>query len=347
VLVSRGCRIGRLGALRFNHFPLATGDRKDVRLVARLGAVTAALVLASGWLATPVSVAAQWSRPSKVAGVKLLAAVSCVSRRFCMAVGGRQAAAYRSGGWRRPQRIDSHAGINDGLVTVSCVSARFCAAGDGVGDVFLYNGRRWSAPTLVNAAQLSCAARVFCGAVVGNGDALFYDGSGWSAPRPIPGAAQPQMISCPAVGLCMALDAITNRAYRLSQGRWVHAGSIRASFPPGGSEPNVASAVSCSGPHFCAALDDFGEAFTWAGQRWSRPHTFDTSLLAGIDAVSCPSRTACMAVDYNGLATGWNGTSWSPARQIDAGRAYLNDVSCAAARFCIAVDMRARALIYR
>lgn len=308
----------------------------------------AALALASAWVTTPASIAARWSQPSKVTGAKQLRAVSCVSRSFCIAVGGRQAVAYRSGAWRRPWTIDSHSDINNGLVTVSCVSASFCAAGDEVGDVFIYNGKRWSSATSVTTtglSQLSCGARTFCGALGINGDALFYGGSTWSQPQRVAPASQSSLISCPMVGFCMAMGLTS--AYRLSGGSWVNAGYIDPSQPKGGSEPNFASAVSCSGRRFCAALDDFGEAFTWAGRGWSRPHRFDGTLLDGSDALSCAARTACMAVDRNGFASRWNGTTWSQKRRIDRSDASLSDVSCAAPGFCMAVDFGARALIYR
>jgi hypothetical protein len=315
---------------------------------ARIAAIAGAVLLMAVAPAAPASPAAHWSRPAKVTGVKRLLAVSCASRSFCMAVGGGQAVAYRSGKWRPPQTIDSHSGINDGLVTVSCVSATFCAAGDGVGNVFTYNGRSWSSPTSVattGLSRLSCATTQFCGAVDIVGDAILYDGSSWSSPRRIPGASQPQLISCPVFGFCMATD-VGSSAYRLSAGQWVHAGTLRTSNPQGGSEPDIPSAVSCSGRHFCAALDDFGEAFTWNGSHWSRPHRFDANLLAGSDAVSCRTKTACMAVDGNGVAASWNGTMWSRKQSIDPGAGVM-DVSCAAARFCVAIDIRAHALIYR
>lgn len=315
-----------------------------VRMAARLGAITAALALASALAATPAAMAAQWSRPSRVAGVNQLRAVSCVSRSFCMAVGGRKAVAFRYGVWGRAQTIDAHRG---GLITVSCVSATFCAAGDGFGDVFIYDGARWSSPTSTSTglSQLSCGARTFCGALGINGEAFFFDGSSWSRSERIALATEGLVISCPVAAFCMAVDFSTG--YRLSRGRWVNAGSLNPSNPPGGSEPDVPSAVSCSGRRFCAALDNFGEAFTWAGSGWSRPHGFDRNLLDGSDAVSCRARTACVAVDDNGFATSWNGSTWSVKHRIDSGQAGLIDVSCGAARFCVAVDLRARAVIYR
>ena len=320
-----------------------------MRLATRLGVISMAISLASACAAAPASMAARWSTPSKVPGVKLFRAVSCAGRSFCMAVGGGQAVAYASGSWGHPQTIDSHPDINNGLVTVSCVSASFCAAGDGAGNAFIYNGTSWSSPTLVTTAglsQVSCGAKSFCGAVDVNGDALLYNGSSWSHPQPIPGSSQPMYISCPSIGFCLAMDAAGTGAYRLSAGSWKRAGSINTSQPQGGSEPDVASAVSCSSPHFCAALDDFGEAFTWPGGQWSRAHRFDTNLLAGSDAVSCSASTSCMAVDENGIATRWTGAAWSPKRRIDSAGAGLADVACGTPQFCVAVDVRGRALIY-
>ena len=319
-------------------------------LSARLGTIAALLCLTGGWVATPAS-AASWSKPSKVQGVKLLRAVSCVSRTFCMAVGGGQAVAYRFGVWLAPRTIDSHRGLNNGLVTVSCVPPTLCVAGDGAGTVFTYNRARWSSPTLMTTAglsRLSCGAATFCGALDIIGRALFYNGLSWSSPQRMPGNGQPQSISCPSAGFCVAVDGDSSSAYRLSRGRWVHSGAVHTTNPQGGSEPNLASAISCSGRRFCAALDDFGEAFTWAaGSGWSRPHRFDGNLLDGSDAVSCRARTACMAVDEGGFMTRWNGSTWSRKRRIDPSRAGLIDVSCASARFCVAVGLNGRALIYR
>ncbi len=312
-----------------------------VRVVAALAA------LAGAWIVTPAAVAAQWSTPSKLRGVKALRAVSCSSRSFCIAVGGRQAVVFSSGRWQSPRTIDSHSGTTKGLVTVSCVSSKFCVAGDGVGDVFVYDGKRWSSPTLTAATgllQLSCGARTFCEALGINGDVLAFNGSSWSQPQRISAGSQGLAISCPVLGFCMAMDF--TGGYRLSGAKWVSAGAIHPSQPAGGSEPNVPSAVSCAGRSFCAALDDFGEAFTWSGSKWSRPHRFDGNLLAGSDAVSCRARTSCVAVDDGGFATAWNGTAWSQKQRIDRSGA-LMDVSCGTARFCIAVDSRGRALVYR
>ena len=139
----------------------------------------------------------------------------------------------------------------------------------------------------------------------------------------------------------MALD--TNEAFRLSAGSWAAAGVLKESELSGGSSTDNASAISCSGPHFCAALDYFGDAFTWTGGSvWSR-HKF--TGVASTNAVSCPTRVTCTAVDSNGFARRWNGTDWSPKQQIDQHRG-LSDVSCPTARFCLAVTLGGRALSY-
>lgn len=196
-----------------------------MRLIGRLGTLAAVIAILGLGVAVSASTAArpQWSRPSKVIGVHLLRGVSCASRSFCMAVGGGQAVAYSSGHWARPQTIDSHTDINNGLVTVSCVTASFCAAGDGAGNAFVYNGTSWSSPALVTAAglsQLSCGTTTFCGAVDVNGDGLFYNGSNWSTPQAIPGSSQALEISCPTGRFCMAMDGNGTGAYRLAASGW-------------------------------------------------------------------------------------------------------------------------------
>lgn len=314
-------------------------------LAGRLRLITALVVLAGVGAASPAATAASWSKPSQIAGVKRLRAVSCVSRSFCMAVGRGQAVAYTGGRWGSPQTIDPSRDYVHGLNTVSCASSTFCVAGDYQGDALVYNGTSWSAPTSITnnlLSQLSCAATTFCVALDGNGDAHVYNGSSWSAQQPT--GDYPNVISCPSVGFCVAM--VINQALRLSGGTWSDAGFIGPSEPSGGSEPNAASAISCTGRHFCAALDDFGDAFTWDGSRWSRLHRFDRNLIGGSDAVSCPTRRSCTAVDGNGFAVSWNGTRWSPKRRIDRPRAQPNDVSCPSARFCVAIDGRGRALIY-
>jgi len=311
-----------------------------------LAAGTATAGTATAGAAQP----AGWSSPAKVPGTRLLLAVSCPSTTFCMAVGDGDAVAYGGGRWSSPKPIDRNRSENGGLVTVSCVSDRFCMAGDGSGDAVGFDGSSWSRPVLVSSAglaQLSCATTRFCLALDTNGDAAVFDGSTWSAPRPIPGSSQPLFVACATSSFCMAIDGNAAGAYRFDGHRWQTAGQLDVSNPTGGSEPNVGSGVACPSARFCAALDDFGEAFVWSGSSWSGPHSFDPALLTASDAVSCASARFCQVVDERGLATAWNGRSWSPARRIDPTNDNLADVSCPSNGFCVAVDASGRALYYR
>jgi hypothetical protein len=105
--------------------------------------------------------------------------------------------------------------------------------------------------------------------------------------------------------------------------------------------------VACATQTTCAALDSFGEAFTWVAGRWSGPYHFDPALMDGDAALSCPSASFCMVVDGLGEMTTWNGRAWTPATRIDGVDSGLADVSCATGRLCIAVDDVGRVLTYR
>ncbi len=267
-----------------------------------------------------------------------------------MAVGQRDAVRYADGKWSAPTQLDRGSSAGDGLASVSCTSAAFCVAGDGRGVLFTYSGSGWSGPSSVASSglvALSCSAPSFCAALDTEGDALLFNGRVWSPPRTITGASQPLAIACTKGSVCMAVDGSSQDTFRLAGGAWSGTGSLNVSTPMGGSEPNVGSAVSCATATVCAALDNFGEAFTWVAGRWSDGVQFDHNLMDGSDAVSCPSSGFCMVVDGDGMTTTWNGRMWSDATRIDSPSASLTDVSCAAARVCVAVDSRGRALTYR
>lgn len=293
---------------------------------------------------------AGWSAPASIRGVRALNAVSCPTQSFCVAVGGRTAVSYLGGPWSSPRTVDARASANDGLATISCASPTFCVAGDRAGRVVRLIGTSWSAPAAVDEAgftQISCASPSFCGAVDQSGEVLLFNGSTWSRPETLVSGPQLEAITCTAASFCMAVDGAGTDAYAFAGGRWRDTGSLDVSTPQGGSEPDNLSAVACSGPDFCAALDDFGDAFTWSGGQWSGGFRFDANLADETDAVSCPSSSFCMLLDTDGVSSAWNGASWSHPRSIDTDKAYPTDVSCATESFCIAADTRGRALSYR
>src|SRR5450756_157801 len=97
--------------------------------------------------------------------------------------------------------------------------------------------------------------------------------------------------------------------------------------------------VSCTGPSFCAAVDESGDAILWNGSRWSTPQPVMVGNTLG--SVSCTSSTFCMALAGQ-QAVRFNGTTWSmstavgPAPSSPTGGQYR--VSCTAPTFCASAN---------
>jgi hypothetical protein len=250
----------------------------------------------------------------------ILNGVSCVSERFCEAVGSSSSTA--GGGaevWNG--KIWKLQAIPGGLLTsVSCIAANFCMAAAGDGHVDLWNGRSWrarsSAVGFTSLSSVSCASSRFCEAI-GSGpsgdEAERWNGKSWS----------PQVTPTPA----------------------------------GGSLPAL-SAVSCASARFCEAVGNyFNSSFqqltlaeVWRGRVWkvqripSPTASFSDSALRG---VWCSSASACTAVGQLSilvsnltLAEVWNGTAWSlrsTPSHLYAGQNTLNGVSCRVGGVCRAV----------
>lgn len=188
-------------------------------------------------------------------------AVSCASADFCMAVDWNgNALEWNGTSWTAPAVscpdttsssagtctftgtfTDARAGVVSG---VSCAGQNFCAAVDDNGNALTWNGRRWSAPVLLDPIagvfrSVSCASARFCAAVDGNGYAFEWDGHGWT------GTTQFSVTS--------PVDP-----------------------SPGGLE-----SVSCppaAGGQYCVALDAVGNKVVWNGQSWSPPQPADSGV---------------------------------------------------------------------
>lgn len=87
--------------------------------------------------------------------------------------------------------------------------------------------------------------------------------------------------------------------------------------PFGVDRGGLEMAISCSGPQFCAVIDDGGNAFTWNGTAWSS--STQVASFAGAPyfynppgrlSLSCPTSNFCMAM-WGQTYARWNGTSWS------------------------------------
>jgi len=122
--------------------------------------------------------------------VPSVAALSCTSSSFCVAVDAFGRAFTYRGSWSGPEPVDTDSarvGSGLGLSAVSCTSSTFCVAVDDRGDALTYDGTSWSTPAQVDPtlglASVSCASPTFCMALDDLGHATRYDGTRWSAPQ--------------------------------------------------------------------------------------------------------------------------------------------------------------------
>ena len=251
-----------------------------------------------------------------------LAGVSCVSTRFCEAVGSSSSAAgggaemWDGSAWRL-QVVPSGA-----LTAVSCTSATFCMAAGGDGHADIWNGTSWSAQPsaagFTSLSSVSCASPHSCeavGAGPSGDDAERWNGTSWS----------PQATPTPA----------------------------------GGSSVGM-SAVSCAGPRSCEAVGNYFSNSTfqqltlaevWNGTAWTIQRTPNPAASSGSSllGVSCTSASSCTAVGQYLASVGnltlaevWNGTAWrlrSTPNHPWAGQNILNGVSCNTSQNCTAAGV--------
>jgi hypothetical protein len=197
-----------------------------------------------------------WSAPTKVGG--WLSALSCTSRSFCIAnnVYPREVYTFDGSGWAHTADLFAY------VLDVSCVSESMCVA---VGDrqAILYDGAMWVAtkivpamPHYVRLSSVSCVTASYCVTVDDTGQAYTYDGTGWSQPivvvpmKPRHGSAA---VSCGAVGRCVMVTS-KGVAAVLTGDTW---------STPERIDSQSLTAVSCPGPHFCAAVDSSGYAIVY------------------------------------------------------------------------------------
>ena len=96
------------------------------------------------------------------------------------------------------------------------------------------------------------------------------------------------------------------------------------------------TSVSCASADFCAAADSGGNAFTYAGGRWSAPRRLSSD---GLSWVSCPAAGFCVATSNGSVLYTYSAGKWSPPTElfgVNGKPAHLTSVSCATAAFCMA-----------
>ena len=275
--------------------------------------------------------------------------VSCVSSKYCVAVGVNENAeiTVKGGGaliqtwngktWKSVAPMAPPGALSTELLSVSCKSATACVAvgvsldgsGNGVPLAETWNGRTWtpSAP-----------------------------------PRPA-GSVGGQLngVSCAAAKSCVAVGDYRTAAGAAALAESWNGSRWTLSKPPDASGFVVAglNKVSCPSAAYCIAVGNadtntgsFAIADSWNGKTWARtsvPAPAVGKEDADLTGVSCPSAKSCVAVGtgttgrVGGLvsfAEFWNGKTWA-AGKISWPKGVSNNllvgVSCASAKSCLAV----------
>lgn len=298
--------------------------------------LTGALLPAQAALAAP-------ARAAKPADQ--LIAVSCPTKRMCVAVGttdfgqGMLAERWNGRRWATMRLAQPTGATGDGLEGVSCTSAWACTAvgydyGPGVSQTLAerWNGRRWRVQPTPNpgVAGLPFAA-VSCGSAT----------------------------SCTAVGYySYHLLGVTNN---MLAEHWDGQSWSMQSLPPAGDIGGDLGSISCR-PSACTAAgyvngqSDEGPgtaplAMRWNGTGWAlQPTPGDATQndTSGLTGISCPSARSCTAVgvsDQGGpLILRWNGTTWHSQTVTNFALNYaFNAVSCTSASACMAIGSSAAA----
>lgn len=287
-------------------------------------------------------------------------AISCPSRRLCIAVDQTGEVISTadplapSPSWSTPTRIDH--GLNPGQVlsSLSCPSESLCVAVDGAGSQLTSlnpagGGGTWRATSIDGGtlSAVSCASSSLCVAV---------DDSGHALSSTDPAAANPtwtsldidtsnplRAISCPTESLCVAVD---------------EAGNVLSSTNPAAADASWQTrqidpgrhlqAVSCSATGPCVVFDSSGNVLASENPASSTPTWSTTAVeLSGTpESVSCTAAGLCVAGDSLGNALMSDGPAaaipaWS---QESLDSAKITGVSCLAEGFCMAVDAAGRAV---
>jgi hypothetical protein len=274
-----------------------------------------------------------------------LFAVSCVSSKYCVAVGYDEKADGGDGGpivetWNghawAVTAVKLPAGTTGGaLFAVSCKSQKSCSA---VGDYFLKND---------NTGVL----------------AESWNGKTWAAAKPpVPAGTTTAALS--GVSCLTSADCVATGTYTRSNGasaglaeswngrKWTDV-SIKL---PAGSVGGDLDGVSCASSKSCIAVGSYGNAEdgtfalaeSWNGKTWtaSKPSTPAHALAGALQGVSCVSSTGCTAVGWYvqagggslGLAESWNGRKWTQVPlPKSGGNGELFALSCVSSKYCLAV----------
>ncbi len=344
------------------------------------GVVAAALVAGAGQVAGAAPAhAGQFTRPATGARYPVnLAAVSCPTSSWCMAVGSvtdrsyvRHALAqvWDAGSWRvlAPPPGQS-------LTSVSCSSSSFCLVTDQPGGLRAWNGSAWRAvasPSFAVTAP-SCASRSLC--VVINGSATSqsvdfpesWNGRTWHTWTKAgvcfgpPGLCALNDVSCGSPSNCVAVGftqfGASNSTTQTDSVFW-NGTAWTVEHPPSPGDPAWLDQVSCAASSCLAAgvgysASDGGYlpvALSWnkADGTWQDVSPDSGVVCTGFSgpcgswasALSCGSATNCMTMGPGGDQQ-WNGASWAPAPTSPTGPGSLLDAVSCHGSMCLSVGYR-------
>jgi hypothetical protein len=269
--------------------------------------------LAEDWNGTKWSVVKTPAWPNNTAEPYGLSAISCVSAKFCMAVGALESAAWNGTSWT----VDTAGFAN----AVSCVSPTFCMSIYNYSEN-TWNGTSWTTLPMVPLptwksdgsrgymSGVSCTSAIAC-TVVGWYDnahtpgsmlADSWNGTSWSI-ETTPIVVQTYQketlasVSCTSGLDCTAVGThdVHNVLTTLGATDNGTALSLDASAPSTGTSGNLTS-VSCISGTDCNAIGNDGQSVPvvehWNGSVWSA----GTISSPGISSISCASSSTCAVV---------------------------------------------------
>jgi hypothetical protein len=231
------------------------------------------------------------------------AAVSCASRKFCVAIDAHEQALT----WNGEAWYALHTLPPGRWSDLACAKPRFCMAvdadGEGASFVLTTDGATWTdagAVTLSHVGALDCATAGQCWAGGESGDVSRYDeGTGWSVPQTIAtsfdgdGHDRLSWMSCWSLS-CAVHDEFGNVYRTTDPDTW-------------GAPEHVAGLgpMSCPSTSICTAVDArrTGDVRRFRADAWRDPvRIVPVGYSSTITGLSCPTTRFCVAVDTNGNA---------------------------------------------
>jgi hypothetical protein len=317
-----------------------------IALTAMLG-VAASTAVASSAAAAPRPAAV--SPPPPMLPATQLYGVSCVSSKYCVAVGTNSDAlvsasengtfiqTWNGKTWKTVVPKAPKGGWATQLHGVSCKSATACVAvgvylnrtGTTVPLIETWNGKTWTSSTTAMPK----------GSIGGQ----LFD------------------VSCAAAKSCVAVGGYFTQAGGATLAESWNGAKWTLSRPPEpkGSVVGELNKVSCTSAAHCIAVGSYGTntagfvlADSWNGRTWARmsvPAPASGKNDADLTGVSCPSAKSCLAVGtgttgrvggLTSFAEFWNGRSWTAGKIAwpkGVSNSLLTGVSCASAKSCLAV----------